>query len=46
LILHPNEAHQITNTGADEMWLVASLSMAPVRVEAPDGARIPLPWDQ
>jgi quercetin dioxygenase-like cupin family protein len=46
LIVPPNAVHRITNSGASEMRVVASLSMAPVTVETPDGARIALPWDQ
>lgn len=46
LIIPPNAVHMLANTGAEEMRLVAALSVAPVTVEAPDGARIPLPWDQ
>ena len=45
LILPHDVVHQITNTGADEMHLVATLSMAPVRVRTGDGAPMPLPWD-
>jgi quercetin dioxygenase-like cupin family protein len=45
LVLEPNVVHRITNTGPDEMKLVAALSTTPVVVEAPDGARIHLPWD-
>ena len=44
LILEPDVVHQIVNTSDEEMRLVAALGMAP-RVETPDGARIPLPWD-
>jgi quercetin dioxygenase-like cupin family protein len=46
LILGPNEVHRIANTGTEEMWLVAALAMAPVRVETPEGEHMPLPWEQ
>lgn len=46
LIVPPNAVHRIANTGKEEMLAVAGLSVAPVIVEAPDGTRIPLPWDQ
>lgn len=45
LIIPPDAVHRIANTGPSEMRLVAALSAAPVRVHAPDGTRIPLPWD-
>ncbi|WP_437677077.1 cupin domain-containing protein [Sorangium sp. So ce131] len=46
LILPANVPHQIANTGADEMQVVAALGAAPVTVETPAGERIALPWDQ
>lgn len=46
IVVPPNAVHRIANTGTDEMHLVAGLGAAPVVVEAPDGTRIPLPWDQ
>jgi len=45
LIIPNDVVHQIANTSADEMNLVATLSMAPVRVRTGDGAPMPLPWD-
>jgi quercetin dioxygenase-like cupin family protein len=39
-----NIDHQIFNTGADTIRLLAALSMTPVRVELPDGQPFPLPW--
>ncbi len=45
LIIPDDVVHQIVNTGADEMHLVATLSMSPVRVHTADGAPMPLPWD-
>lgn len=46
IILGANEVHRLVNTGTEEMYLVAALAMAPVRVETPEGAPLPLPWDQ
>ena len=46
LIVSPNVVHQICNTGDDDMFLVATLGMAPVRVETPDGKLMDLPWYQ
>ena len=45
LIIPNDVVHQIVNTSADEMNLVATLSMSPVRVRTGDGAPMPLPWD-
>jgi len=36
--------HQIVNTGTDEMFLIAALGQAPVRVRTADNQPIPLPW--
>lgn len=44
LVLPCNAVHQICNTGDDDMFLVATLGMAPVRVETPDGDLMDLPW--
>lgn len=46
LILPAGVPHQIANTGADEMHVIAALGAAPVTVETPAGERIALPWDQ
>jgi len=46
ILVPPGVVHRIANTGDHEMHLVAALSVAPVIVQTPDGARIPLPWDQ
>jgi len=46
LIVPLDAVHKISNTGRDEMFLVAALSMAPVIVETPDGVRMALPRDQ
>jgi len=46
-IVVPRDAvHRITNTGADEMFVVAALAAAPVTVTTADGERMHLPWDQ
>lgn len=45
LIIPHDVVHQITNTGTDDMNLIATLSMAPVRVRTGDGAPMALPWD-
>jgi quercetin dioxygenase-like cupin family protein len=45
LILPYDAVHQITNTSAEEMHIVATLSMSPVRVRTGEGAPMPLPWD-
>ena len=46
LILPHDAVHQITNTSADEMHIIATLSMSPVRVRTAEGAPMHLPWDQ
>jgi len=45
LVIPRNAVHQVKNTGADSIRLVAALAMAPVRVNTADNERIPLPWD-
>lgn len=44
LILKPDVVHQIVNTSAEEMQLVAALGMAPVRVKTASGEPLPVPW--
>jgi quercetin dioxygenase-like cupin family protein len=46
LIIAPNVVHKIVNSGDRRMLAIAVLTMAPVRVETPQGDRLPLPWDQ
>lgn len=46
VIVPRNAVHRITNTGTDEMLVVAALAAAPVTVTTPDGERMHLPWDQ
>lgn len=45
LIIEPDIVHQIVNTSAEELKLVAALGMAPVRVKTADGEPLPVPWD-
>lgn len=45
LVLPRNITHQIINTGAEPMHLVAALAMTPVEVVLPDGQPLPLPWE-
>ena len=45
LIFPPRLVHQITNTGAENVRLVAWLSESPARVFLPSGERLALPWD-
>lgn len=45
LLIPPNVVHQICNTGDEELRIMATLSMSPVRVESADGEHMPLPWD-
>lgn len=44
LIVPPDVVHQIVNTGDEEMFLIAALGTAPVRVSTADGQPLPLPW--
>ena len=45
LILPPRQVHQITNTGGENMSLIAWLSESPARVFLPSGEQMALPWD-
>ncbi len=45
LILPFDAVHQITNTSAEDMNIIATLSMAPVKVRTGEGAPMALPWD-
>src|SRR6266705_2458724 len=36
--------HQIVNTGTEEMFLIAALGQASVKVRTADNQPIPLPW--
>lgn len=44
LVLPADQVHQICNTGAEDMHVIAAFGMSPVPALAPDGAVIPLPW--
>jgi quercetin dioxygenase-like cupin family protein len=44
LVIPVNVDHQIVNTGAEPMNLVAAFSTTPVEVVLPDGSPLPLPW--
>ncbi len=46
LVLPQNSVHQICNTGDSDMFIVATLGMAPVTVETPEGDLMDLPWYQ
>jgi len=39
-----NVIHQIVNTGTEEMFLIAALGQAPVKVCTADNQHMPLPW--
>jgi quercetin dioxygenase-like cupin family protein len=39
-----NVIHQIVNTGAEDLFIVAALGQAPVRVCTADNQHMPLPW--
>jgi mannose-6-phosphate isomerase-like protein (cupin superfamily) len=45
LIIEPDIVHQIVNSSAEEIKLIASLGMAPVRVKTDNGSPLPVPWD-
>ena len=45
LIIPPGVVHQIRNTGSEDLYILATLTMAPVAVETADGDAMPLPWD-
>jgi len=44
LIIEPDAVHQIVNTSAEDMKLVAVFAMAPVKVRTESGEALPLPW--
>jgi mannose-6-phosphate isomerase-like protein (cupin superfamily) len=45
LVIPRYVTHQIVNTGDEDLRIVATLSMAPVKVETADGDPMALPWD-
>jgi quercetin dioxygenase-like cupin family protein len=44
LLLPANEDHQIVNSGAEPLTIVATFSATPVNTYAPCGAALELPW--
>ncbi len=46
LVVPRNAVHQICNTGDSDMFIVATLGMAPARVETQEGELLDLPWYQ
>ena len=46
LILAPRVVHQITNTGTENVKLVAWLAESPGRAFLPSGEQLVLPWDR
>ncbi len=46
LIIPPNVVHQICNGGNEDLYIMATLAMSPVKVETADGMPMPLPWDR
>ena len=45
IVVPSNVVHDIANTGDEEMWIVASLSRAPVEARTGEGEVMALPWD-
>ena len=45
LVIPSGVTHQICNAGDSELYIMAALAMAPVRVETPDNQPMALPWD-
>jgi quercetin dioxygenase-like cupin family protein len=46
IIVPPNAVHQLVNSGAEEMFLIGVLGVAPVRVLTAEGETIRLPWQE
>jgi len=44
LQIPPDAIHQIVNTGSEDLFLVATLGQAPVKVCTADNQHMPLPW--
>ena len=44
LIIPPGIVHQLVNSGAEEIMLIASFSSTPAKVFTPDGEELALPW--
>lgn len=45
LVIPARAVHQIMNTGASDMRLIAVLAESPARVFLPSGDRLALPWE-
>ncbi len=45
LVIPSGVTHQICNAGDTDLYIVATLAMAPVRVETADGQPMALPWN-
>jgi mannose-6-phosphate isomerase-like protein (cupin superfamily) len=46
IIVPPDAAHQLVNSGVEEIFLIGVLGVTPVRVTTIEGERIPLPWQE
>jgi len=45
LVIPAGVVHQICNAGDEDLYIIATLGMSPVRVETADGQPMALPWD-
>jgi mannose-6-phosphate isomerase-like protein (cupin superfamily) len=45
LVIPSGVVHQICNAGDSDLYIVATLAMAPVKVETAEGQAMPLPWN-
>ena len=45
LLIPSSVIHQICNTGRDDLYIMATLGMSPVKVRSAEGAPMALPWD-
>lgn len=45
LVIPSGVTHQICNAGDSDLYIMAALAMAPVRVETADKQHMALPWD-
>lgn len=45
LVIPSGVVHQIVNPGDEDLYIMATLAMAPVQVKAADGTPMPLPWN-
>ena len=46
LVIPRNVVHQICNNGDQDLYIMATLGMAPVEVKTESGEAMELPWDQ